>query len=75
MTFLDLLKGFKAEDKVIHLTFGEKFYLNCKITEIHADFVKVNLHAFNKSERQYITTSNNAFVPIGSIVYIEEAGQ
>jgi hypothetical protein len=75
MKFLNLLENFKTEQKILHITFGEKFSLNCKIIETHEDFIRVNLVSFNKAEQTYNTTSNFYSIPNASIVLIEEYRQ
>jgi len=72
MKFSDLLKEFNISDKVIKITLADEIALTCKIIEIHDDFVKVNLLAFNKAARSYDPTSNFYFVPIASILFVEE---
>lgn len=60
------------EQATVNITFGENFSFNCRIVETHEDFVKVNLLSFNKAERAFNTTPNFYFIPLGSIIFIEE---
>ncbi|MFH0919043.1 MAG: hypothetical protein V1913_01660 [Fibrobacterota bacterium] len=72
MKFSDLLKEFNKTDKAIKVTLGDEIALTCKIMDIQDDFVKVNLLAFNKATRSFDPTSNFYYVPIASMLFVEE---
>ena len=72
MTFKALLQEFKTTDKALTITFGEKLSLTCRIVELQDDFVKVNQMAFNRMEKTFSQTPYHYFIPISSIVFVEE---
>jgi hypothetical protein len=72
MKLKELLSALKATDKVVTLTFGEKLSLTGRIIELHDEFLKVNLMAFNRAEKMFTPTVNNYYVPLHSILFIEE---
>jgi hypothetical protein len=72
MKFKDLLVGFKNAEKVVTLTFGEKLSLTGRLIELNDDYLKVNLMAFNRTEKKFTPTSNNYIVPLASILFLEE---
>ena len=72
MKFKDLLCTFERAEKVVTLTFGEKLSLTGRIIEISDDYLKVNLMAFNRTEKKFTPTSNNYIVPLSSVLFVEE---
>ena len=72
MMLRNLICSLMESDKVITLTFGEKLSLTGRIIELKDDYLKVNLMAFNRTEKKFSPTSNNYFVPLTSILFIEE---
>jgi len=72
MTFKSLLQEFKEKNKELTITFGEKLSLTCRIIELHDDHLKVNQMAFNRMEKTFTQTPYNYFIPLNSVVFIEE---
>lgn len=72
MHFMDLLKKYMDEKAALAVTFGDNFSINCRILEVFQDYIKINQLSFNKAERAYNPTPHYYYVPVHSIVFLEE---
>lgn len=72
MKLVELLARYKESETGLLINLGEKLSLNCRILEIYDDFFLVNLLSFDKMEQAYLPTASKYFVPINSILFIEQ---